>query len=135
MPIFRRAAGVALFDRKVCREILYDPRAIYQGLAVLAAGLAASTIWALVEPSGSHGPLSSAEDPGTRGPVMGSDLWQVAVGQAAWAAAVVVIMVAGRWIMGAPSTPGWRGLISLWSFASAPWVAVALLSSGLSVIG
>lgn len=45
MQTLRRAAGVALFDRDTCREILFDPRAIYQGLTILVAGLAATIPW------------------------------------------------------------------------------------------
>ena len=58
---------------------------------------------------------------------------EAAVCHAVWAAGVVVIMVTGRWIMGAYSPPSWRGFTSLWSFASAPWAVVALISAGLSV--
>ena len=44
MQTLRRAAGVAQFDRDTCRDILFDPRAIYQVLAVLVAGLAAAIL-------------------------------------------------------------------------------------------
>ena len=45
-----------------------------------------------------------------------------------------IIIVTGRWVMGAYSPPSWRGFISLWSFASAPWAVVAVISAGSSVI-
>ncbi len=44
MQTLRRAARVALFDRDTCREILFDLRAICQGLTILVAGLAAAIL-------------------------------------------------------------------------------------------
>ncbi len=60
---------------------------------------------------------------------------EAAVCHAVWAAGVAVIMVTGRWVMGAYSRPSWRGFISFSSFAIASWVVVALLLAELSVIG
>jgi hypothetical protein len=54
MQTLRQVAGVALFNKDTCQEILYDPRVIYQGLAILVAGSAAAIAWALMEPASSH---------------------------------------------------------------------------------
>jgi hypothetical protein len=45
VSIWRRIAGIALFDGATCREILDDPYAVYQGVAVLAAALVFELIW------------------------------------------------------------------------------------------
>ena len=135
MRVFRRAAAVALFDRDTCREILYDPRVIFQGLVVLAAVFASSALWAFVDPEGSNTLLSSTGEP---------EYWRwsawSAVGQAAivavvWAAGVVVVMAFGRRVMASDFAPRWRSFTSLWCFAAAPWAAVSLISTGLSTIG
>ena len=133
--VLRRVVGVALFDRATCREILYDPRAIYQGLAVLAAVIAASDLWAFVDPEGRFGPSAPAAGPETWTRSAWSALWQTAVGGAVWVSGILAIMMFGCRVMASEFAPSWRSFISLWCFAAAPGAVVSLISTGLSLIG
>ncbi len=125
---------MATFDRDACQEILFDPRAIYQGLAILVAGLGATILWEFFTPGGEMGPLykSGARAPGSRD--VGLVLWQTSVGVGVWSAGILVIMVFGRYVIASHAVPSWRSFISLWCFADASWVVVSLVAAGLSAI-
>ena len=136
MTILRRVVGVSLFDREICREILYDPRAIYQALLVLAVFLLFGTTWDLATAAFSLGPLlapggvEAAPDPGSIGVGVGLSLVTVALS----AAEIAIIMTLGRWVMRADAAPSWRGFISLWGFAQTPWIVGGILSAGLVLV-
>ena len=134
MTVLRRVAGVALFDRTTCREILLDPRAVYQALPILVVFFLAGTFsWDLPGVVFDSGPPPLPDDaeitPDTVsiGFVLSYSLITVAL----FAAEIVIIMTLGRWVMQADETPSWKGFISLWSFAQAPWIVGGLLSTGL----
>lgn len=135
MQTLRRVARVVIFDRDACREILYDPRAIYQGLAVLAVVFAVSTLWAFVAPEGMIEPQTPAAGTETWTRSAWSAVWQAVVGGAVWVFGILAIMLLGRRVMASDSTPSWRSFVSLWCFAAAPGAVVSLISTGLSLIG
>lgn len=134
--VLRRVVGVALFDRDACREILYDPRAIYQALVVLAITIAASIALEVVIPVEVevNVTLTPDEELELQNASIGLTLWRVLAGEGMWVAGLVAIMVAGRWVMRADTAPSWRGFTSLWIFAGAPWMLVSLLSIGFWLI-
>ena len=134
LQLLRRAKAVALFDRDACREILYDPLAIYQGLAVLVAGVAATILLEFLDPRGDVGALSTSGAEVASSADAASVLLQAAVGVGVWAAGIVVIMVFGRYVMASGAVPSWRSFSSLWCFTDAPWVVVSLVAAGLSAV-
>ena len=102
---------------------------------MLAAGFAASALWAFVDPDGQIGPSSPAARTETWTRSAWSALWQAVVGGAVWIFGILAIMIFGRRVMASDTTPSWRSFVSLWCFAEAPWAAVSLISIGLSLIG
>ena len=136
MTMLRRVAGVALFDREICREILCDPRAIYQALPILAGFLLVGMSWDLAAVAFDLGPLlgpGGLEDvPGALSIGIGVGLSLITV--ALCAAEIAIIMTLGPWVMQAGEAPAWRGFISLWSFAQIPWVVGGALAAGLAVM-
>ena len=134
MNALRRVVGVARFNRTTCREILYDPRAIYQALPVLALFfLSGTTAWDLPAVALDRGPSPLPDDAEiTPDPLsIGYALFRFLITVALFAAEIAIIMTLGRWMMQANETPGWRGFISLWGIAQAPWIVGGLLWTGL----
>ena len=136
MTVLRRVAGVALFDREICQEILYDPRAIYQALPILAIFLLVGMSWDLADVAFDLGPLltpggfEAAPESSSIGIGVGLSLITVAL----CAAEIAIIMTLGRWVMRADKAPTWRGFLSLWGFAQIPWIVGGVLSTGLAVM-
>jgi hypothetical protein len=134
VSIWRRIAGIALFDGATCREILDDPYAVYQGVAVLAAALVFELIWQIT--------LSGSDVISSRDGLVGVDhtvAWGMIIAAlrllAGWAIAVVTIMLLGSRVLQANSRPTRRSFITVWGFAQAPAILGVVVGLTFSSVG